>query len=157
MQISPQRLADRLIQEGGRVVDFFNLIYPEQWSTQIYPDQSTWTIKDLLAHFVSAEIGRRALINDIQSGGNGAPEEFSIDRFNQREVELLKELSSEGLINQFKTERSKLAEMVASYTIDDLNKVGNDPYLGPASLSEIIQLTYRHLQIHMREVRQYLK
>jgi hypothetical protein len=155
MQISSQILADRLVQEGGRVMDFFNLLPPERWTARIYPEQGSWTFHDLLAHFVSAEIGRRQLIEDIRSGGHGAPEGFNIDEFNHDEVEQLSRLSKEDLLQKFQVERTNLADLVASLTEEDLNRVGNDPFLGPVTLTEIIKLTYRHLQIHMREVRRY--
>ena len=40
--------------------------------------------------------------------------------------------------------------------MQDLERSGNDPYLGETSLSEMIKLTYRHLQIHLRDVRERL-
>jgi hypothetical protein len=37
--------------------------------------------------------------------------------------------------------------------MSDLERRGNDPYLGETSLGDMIKLTYRHPQIHMREIR----
>ena len=156
MQISSLELSDRLIQEGGRGIDFFNHLPPEKWSTVIYSDQENWTFHELLAHFVSAEIGRRQLIENVRSAGKGVPDEFNIDMFNQVEVHHFSNLSNKALIQKFKVERVNLAEMVASFSVADLNKVGKDPYLGFVPISEMIKLTYRHLQIHLREVRRFL-
>jgi hypothetical protein len=133
MPDTPQALADRLRGEGGRVVDFFNQLSTEQWEILVYPQLSNWNLHHLLAHFVSSEIGRKELIANVFGGDKGAPPDFEIDLFNQLEVE---ELSVNSSL--------------------ELTRKGNDPYLGVVSLSEIIKLTYRHLQIHLRDARRCL-
>ncbi len=157
MSETPESLADRLIQEGSRVVDFFNSLSPEQWEIQVYPEQGDWTFTDLLAHFVSAEIGRYELVENIISGGEGAPPNFNIDRFNLEEVKRLSERTSEVLLKDFSFERQNFADLVRRLPASSLDLIGNDPFLGEVPITEIIKLTYRHLQIHMREVRRLLQ
>jgi hypothetical protein len=156
MPDTPQILADRLLQEGGRVVEFFNHLNPSQWAIIIYPEQGNWSFHQLLAHFVSSEVGRRELIGDVCKDGKGAPVNFIIDAYNQAEVERLTIISNSELLDRFTIERKQLAEMVAILTPEDLTKLGNDPFLGFVPLSEMIKLTYRHNQIHLREIRRYL-
>ena len=156
MPDNPQTLADHLLVEGGRVIDFFNNLKEEQWEIHIYPLESGWTMHHLLAHFVSSEIGRKALISDVCSGGNGAPTNFDIEKFNQREVDWLLDISNTHLLESFSRERNELIAITSELKIDDLKSVGNDPYLGITTLSQMIKLTYRHLQIHLREVRRFL-
>lgn len=156
MSDTPQILADRLEYEGGRVMDFFNHLHSEQWAIQIFPERSQWNFHDLLAHFVSAEIGRLELIKDVCSGGKGVPSDFNIDSYNKREVERFSTVSNDELMERFRSERKKLSMTISSLSSEDLDKVGNDPFLGQVPLSEMIKLTYRHLQIHIREVRRYL-
>lgn len=156
MIVSPQVLADRLREEGSRVIDFFNQLNPDQWGVLIYPDQSDWNLHHLLAHFVSAEIGRKELIIDVYNGGSGAPEDFEIDEFNHLEVQRLSEESNERLLARFNQERMELISHVSSMTKYNLQQLGNDPYLGKVALQEMIKLTYRHLQIHLRDARRCL-
>jgi hypothetical protein len=84
MSDTPQALADRLNEEGTRVIDFFNNLSLEQWESIGNKQDGNWTMHDLLAHFVSAESCRQKLIIDISSGGKGAPPDFEIDRFSAR-------------------------------------------------------------------------
>jgi hypothetical protein len=153
---SAQALADRLTTEGSRVVEFFNQLNHEQWGVLVYPGQSGWNMHQLLAHFVSAEIGRKELIVNVYNGGEGAPGHFEIDSFNQAEVERLSLESAHDLLRRFTQERAMLVELVSSMPEQGLERTGNDPYLGEVSLVEMIKLTYRHLQIHLRDARRCL-
>ena len=156
MPDSPKSLADRLRVEGSRVVEFFNRLSLDQWGMLVYPQESDWSFHQLLAHFVSAEIGRKELIVNICDGGKGAALDFEIDAFNHREVEKLSAQPSDYLLRRFAEERNSLIEFVSAISLQDLERSGNDPYLGETSLSEMIKLTYRHLQIHLRDVRERL-
>lgn len=156
MADTPEFLADRLRTEGARVIDFFNHLTLEQWSVIIYQETNKWTLHELLAHFVSSEIGHLKLIIDIARGGIGVPPGFDIDRFNQDQVDRLALESDSNLLNIISQERTKLIEFVGELTQVELDRIGNDPFLGEVPLSEIIKLNYRHLQIHLRDARRCL-
>ena len=64
-------LADRLKTEGEKVISIFDKINAENWDAIIYTENETWVVKDVLSHFVSAEIGFLNLFMEIQSGGPG--------------------------------------------------------------------------------------
>ncbi len=156
MPEAAQLLADRLRSEGGRVVDFFNQLSAEQWKRPIYPHDGDWHMHELLAHIVSAEIGRKELIMSIARGGEGSPPGFDIDQFNQGEVEKFARGNNAYLLELFSRQRDELCRFVARLEPADLERIGNDPFLGKAPLVEIIRLTYLHLQIHLRDARRYL-
>ena len=156
MPDTPRLLADRLQSEGGRVVNFFNQLSAEQWKARIYPQAGDWRMHQLLAHIVSAEIGRKELIMSIAMGGEGAPAGFDIDQFNQEEVENLSRQPDAYLLELFSRQREELCRFVSKLEPADLERIGNDPFLGKAPLVEIIRLTYLHLQIHLRDARRCL-
>jgi len=156
MPETPEFLADRLRAEGARVIDFFNTLSMEQWAVIVYQQDNSWTLHDLLAHFVSSEIGRLGLIIDVASGGRGAPPDFDIDIFNQQQVDRLSNKSNSDLLRIFSQERERLIELVRALRQEDLDRIGNDPFLGEVTLAEMIKLTYRHLQIHLRDTKRCL-
>ena len=156
MPETPEFLADRLRAEGARVIDFFNTLSMEQWAVIVYQQDNSWTLHDLLAHFVSSEIGRQDLIIDVASGGRGAPPDFDIDRFNQQQVDRLSNISNSDLLTIFSQERARLIELVRALRQEDIERIGNDPFLGEVTLAEMIKLTYRHLQIHLRDTKRCL-
>jgi hypothetical protein len=153
MPDTPQALADRLKEEGARVFNFFNNLSKDQWEVQVYPPDSDWSLHHLLAHFTSSEIGRKTLVLYVLSGGEGVSSDFDIDIFNQRQVEKLLDEPNSDLLESFLKARAELIGLVSGLKIDDLNRIGNDPYLGAVPLLEIIKLTYRHIQIHLRDAK----
>ena len=159
-------LAGRLASDGERTLAFFQQLTPEQWERCIYPaeelpertsasgKEATWSAHQILAHIVSAEASFMRLIGDIAAGGSGAPIDFNIDSFNNKEVTHFQVRSRIDLLNQFAQLRQANARLVAQLDDNDLVKTGRHPYLGMAPLADIIKLVYRHNQIHLRDIRQ---
>lgn len=156
MPETPERLVERLTTEGQKTLDFFRALTPELWDLQVYTSGSQWNVRQVLAHFVSAEAAFNLLMEDILQGGSGAPEGFDIDGFNEQDVTRLNSSSPSALLDQFTAQRHRSTQRVAHMCIEDLHKVGRHPFLGEAPLEEIIKLLYRHNQIHQRDVRKLL-
>jgi len=157
MPDSPARLALKLLDEGQKTLQFFRALAPEQWGQTLYDPEGDgpdgWDLKDLLAHFVSAEASFGLLMENILAGGEGAPEDFDIDRFNRSKVSRLKENEREALLLELEMLRAQNARLVASMQPEDLERKGRHPFLGVAPLADIIKLLYRHQGIHLRDVR----
>lgn len=156
MADTPQSLADRLKEDGQKTRLFFENLPEEKWLTTIYTEGSHWTIRQVLAHFVSSETSFTRLMENILAGGSGAPEDFNIDAYNERKVAQMQSSSSAELMLQYRQARQRNVELVSSLSPMDLSREGRHPYLGMAPLTDIIKLIYRHNQIHLRDVRRLL-
>ncbi len=156
MTDTASRLAERLETEGMKSLEIFRALSPEQWEITVYTDGSAWTIRQLLAHFVTAENGFLGLIDDIVAGGPGSPEDFDIDLFNESKVSAVGDERPESLLAQYEQVRRATIEKVRSLQDEDLERVGRHPFLGVALLSDIIKLIYRHNQIHQRDFRKLI-
>ncbi len=156
MADTPQHLQTRLTSEAEKALAFFRELPEESWQQTIYTEGSCWTVRQVLAHFVSAEESIHRLMKNILAGGGGAPEDFNIDAYNERKVAALNEAAVDELMQQFSNYRQENAALVANMRPEDLAKTGRHPFLGIASLADIIKLLYRHNQIHLREMRQAL-
>lgn len=153
MPDTPAFLAERLRAEGDKTLQLFQSLTPQQWQTVVYSEGSPWTMKSVLVHFVTAEKGFLKILPDIAAGGPGTSEDFDIDRFNASQQEKSKGFTPQELLDQFREVRATMAAWVASLTPADLEKTGRHPFLGHATLSEMIKLVYRHNQIHLRDLR----
>ena len=51
-------------------------------NAEVYTEGTTWTIRNVLSHFVTSERGLIKLFEQIRQGGAGASDDFSIDRYN---------------------------------------------------------------------------
>lgn len=153
MTDTPQRLVDRLLEEGDKSRQFFEAIPATGWDLQVYSDGGQWRIRQILAHFVAAEASLQKLIKNILDGGEGTPQGFDLNRYNESRVSRLEGSLPSDLLCQFIELRRQTAQMVAQMKPDDLKRSGRHPFLGIASLEEIIKLMYLHNQIHQRDIR----
>ena len=51
-------LAEKLRSEGERFVSIFSGLNDDRWSQEVYTEGTTWTIRNILAHFVTSERAR---------------------------------------------------------------------------------------------------
>jgi len=150
-------LADKLKSEGEKFYALFAGLTDEQWQTEVYTEDQTWTIRNVLAHFVTSERGLVKLFERIRAGGEGAADDFSIDRYNAAQQEKTKDLPPQELLEQYKAVRSDSVAWTLSLEESDLEKQGRHPYLEMTTLREMIKMLYLHNIIHYRDMKKILK
>lgn len=150
-------LVERLLAEGEKTLGFFRALSPSALETTIYADGAQWTVVQILAHFVMAERSMDQLILHILAGGAGTPEDFDLDGYNERRVASLQDESLPALLTQFQAARQVTVELCRRLTPGELDRTGRHPFLGVAPVADILQLMYRHNQIHQREIRKVLE
>ncbi len=156
MPDTPENLAERLKTEGEKTLSFFDSLAPHQWDTIIYTDGMIWSVREVLCHIAISEISFGRLLENILAGGDGAPEDFNIDAYNQRKVAQLDQAPLESLKESYLQARMRNIGIVSNLRLEDLERRGRHPYLGVAPLIDIIKLIYRHNQLHLRDVRKLL-
>jgi DinB superfamily len=156
MSETPEWLSNRMLEEGQKTVEFFHSLSTDQLEIEIYADGSRWKVRQLPAHFLSTEVGIFRLIFSILDGGPGVPENFDIDRYNEKQVSGYRDQDVADILEKFIEQRRSNARFTSNMTPDDLQKEGRHPYLGIVQVSEFIKLLYRHNQIHQRDIRRVL-
>ena len=157
MPDTPAGLSAKLLNEGEKTLIFFKKLRNEQLERIVYSDGASWSVRHMLAHFVSAEMAFLELLTDVLTGGSGAPEGFDIDSFNQKEISALQDLSSSDLLDRFREVRRQTASIVGQIKPEQLERTARHPFLGIAPMVDIIKLIYRHNQIHLRDVRRIIE
>ncbi len=150
-------LAEKLKAEGERLTAFFSGLTDEQWETEIYTEDSLWTIRNVLSHFFTSERAFVKLFASMREGGRGVSKDFSIDRYNARQQEKTGELSPRELLENYKAVRAEMTAFVSTLGDEELELTGRHPYLGPTTLREMIKMVYVHNQIHYRDIKRVLK
>ena len=150
-------LADKLKSEGEKFFALFAGLDDDEWSAKVYTEGETWTICNVLAHFVTSERGLVKLFEQIRLGGAGASDDFSIDRYNASQQEKTKDLPPQELLEQYKEVRDTSIAWTLSLSELDLEKQGKHPFLGMTSLREMIKMLYLHNQIHYRDMKKVLR
>lgn len=154
------RLDDILgkLEKGARKThEIFSALTPEQWNCVIYDDPHVWTMRELLAHFVSAEENLLKLAQDIAAGGAGAPEDFDYDAFNAQEQVRLRDASPQQLLDALATARQATLAWVRTLDDAQLDRMGRHPALGEISLETLLVSIYGHQLFHMRDAQHHLK
>jgi uncharacterized protein (TIGR03083 family) len=146
----------RLRDEGDKLLALFEKLTPAQWQTVIYTDGMTWTIKDLLAHQISAEGEFQFYGREVLNGGAGAPEDFDINAFNNREVAAKIDRTPDQLLADFRATRQTTIDFVATIRDDQFALQGRHPFFGLMTIEDLFKLIYRHNMLHARDIRKAL-
>jgi uncharacterized damage-inducible protein DinB len=150
-------LADKLKSEGDKYHAIFAGLTDDQWQAEVYTEGETWTIRNVLAHFVTSERGLIKLFERIRVSGEGSSEDFSIDRYNAAQQSKTKDLSPQELLEQYKAIRSDAVAWTLSLSEADLDIEGRHPFLGMTTIREMIKMLYLHNMTHYRDMRKALK
>ena len=150
-------LTEKLKTEGERMVAFFSELTDDQWVNEVYTEGTTWSIRNVLSHFVTSERGLVKLFERIRATGEGASDDFSIDRYNASQQEKTKNLEPAELLEQYKQVRADSVQWVSGLKDEDLEIKGRHPFLGETVIREMIKMLYLHNQLHYRDVKRSLK
>jgi uncharacterized protein (TIGR03083 family) len=147
----------RLQEEGQKTAAYFRTLGEKDYTQQVYTTGPEWRVRDILAHFVSAEQTFVFYGRDILRGGPGAPEDFVIDEFNATQVAGLKDAPPADLIRQFEAARTEVLAMVRGMTDTDFDRIGRHPWFGRVPLEQMLKLIYRHNMLHERDIRKAIE
>jgi len=150
-------LTQKLTSEGEKFTAFFSSLTDDQWKKEIYTEGSVWTIRNILAHLMTSERAFIKLFENIRQSGQGAAEDFVIDRYNASQQEKTKDLNPQELLEQYKEMRAQMVEWVSGISDSDLDKIGRHPGLGVTTLREMVKMVYIHNQTHYRDLRRVLR
>jgi len=150
-------LAEKLKSEGEKFIEIFSNLTDDQWKAEVYTEGATWTIRNVLAHFVTSERGLVRLFESIRQGGAGAADDFSIDRYNAAQQQKTKDLSPNELLEQYKEVRANSVTWVSGLKDEDLEIKGRHPFLGETVIREMVKTLYIHNQLHYRDLKKVLK
>ena len=150
-------LVEKLKSEGERMVAFFSTLNDDQWQAEVYTEGTTWTIRNVLSHYVTSERGLVRLFEQIRQGGGGVTDEFSIDRYNASQQQQTRELPPAELLAQYKAVRAESITWVRGLKDEELEIQGRHPFLGQTVIREMVRMLYMHNQLHYRDVKRALK
>jgi len=150
-------LAEKLKAEGDKFIQFFSDLTDDQWKMEVYTEGETWSLRNVIAHFVTSERGLVKLFEQIRLGGQGSSEDFSIDRYNAAQQQRTKNLTPQELFEQYKEVRATTVTWVSSLKDEELEIRGRHPFLGETVIREMIKMLYIHQQTHNRDVKRAMK
>ena len=151
------QLVARLRKGIRKTTETLGGLTEEQWNTVLYEGPPAWTVRDMLAHFLSAEDGLRRIAQDIAAGGPGAPQGFDIDAYNGAEQARLAGIPPHKLLADLAAAREATLAWVAGLDEADLDRTGHHPALGEITVEAFINAFYGHQLLHMRDLQALLR
>ena len=149
-------LVARLTKGAGKTAQILGGLSDDQWQTALYTELFAWTVRDLAAHFLSAEVALLRVMQDVASGGPGAPENFNYDAFNSDEQIRLADLLPHCLLADLAEARAATIAWVSKLDESDLDRHGRHPALGDITIEVFINAIYGHQLMHMRDLQRVL-
>ena len=150
-------LVARLRKGGRKTEETLGSLSDDQWQMVLYEGPPAWTVRDLLAHFLSAEEALLRLAQDIAEGGPGAPMGFDYHAFNADEQARLAGIPPRQLLADLAAAREATIAWVAELEEADLNRTGHHPALGEITLEAFINGFYGHQLLHMRDLQALMR
>ena len=151
-----EKLLIRLQKGITRSREIFESLDSATWEAVVYETPYPWTVRDLLAHFLSAEEGLLRLAQDVVAGGEGAPAGFDYQAFNASEQGRLAHLSRDQLLNELIVARQRTLLWVEGLEEGVLDRTGRHPALGEITVGTFIDAMYGHQLMHIRDLKQVL-
>jgi len=137
-------------------IGLFQSFTPDELAVTVYDEEPGWTVKQVLAHFITIEKSMHWLFHNMLAGGPGSPEDFDVDRFNRTQPQKLDGLDLEALIRQYHTVRQGTITIVREMSASDLNRKGRHPFHGQDTLERFIRWAYEHVRLHEVDIREKL-
>lgn len=125
----------------------------EQWNTVIYSEGQNWRAVDVLRHVTDAERSMTLLMQRIQQGVGGVPEDFDLDRWNAARINKAQDKNPEDLFMDMADNRAALLEFLDGLQPDDWSKEGRHGSMQILSIEAILHLIADHESIHLQHLR----
>jgi hypothetical protein len=150
-------IINELEKGKDNTIFFFKSLSPADLSVQVYQDGARWSVKQVLAHFITIERSMHRLFANILEGGPGSPADFDVERFNRTQPRKLDKLGLEALIERFRGTRNHTITMVQEMSERDLDRKGKHAFLGYNNLERFIRWAYEHNHLHEIDINKTLR
>jgi uncharacterized protein (TIGR03083 family) len=144
-----QRIRDQLAESRAYLLSVAGQISPDQVFAST--ENPAWNVHDLLAHLAGAERGLQGTVQRFLAG-QSLPEGFSLDYWNQRQVEKQKERSVTDLLAGLEASRIDTLALLDSLTDEQLAVRGLHPAGFETSVGGIFRVMAMHELDHGQEI-----
>lgn len=125
----------------------------EQWATVVYSEGQSWSAADILRHLMHAERDMTRLMERIQQGESGVPEDFDLDRWNAGRVRKGWDKSPAELLADMAANRITLLDFMDRLQPDDWAKEGRHGSMQIMSIEAILNRIAEHEMYHSWHLR----
>jgi hypothetical protein len=151
-----QAIRQHLETTRSALMSTLSAVGAADWDRPVASSDGAWTVKQALAHLVSAESGQLGTGQRMLAGEAKLGEGFSLDIWNQRQVAKRKDQTPESLLDEISASRQKLLAWIDGLAESDLDQSGQH---GAGDVITVEHLCYRigkHEATHAVEIKRAL-
>jgi len=149
-------IREKLAAERQKLLNFLEGLEEDDWT--LPTDCDPWTVRDLLAHLVGAEVSQQGLIQMWLDGNTAMHPEFDIDRWNAGQLRRRQDRSVAQLLDELDAARQETLNLLDRLTEEQLDLTGEHPFWGPGtSIEQVIRGIYRHERLHLQDMQKALE
>ena len=147
---------DHLIHAREELLEVIGQMETADWERPVQATEGGWTVKQVLLHLAMSESGQINAGKAIAAGQPTVPDDFDLNRYNNRQVEKNKDKQPPEILFSMAESRQKLLAFLDEVSAEDLDKHGKH---GRGDVISLEQLFYRigeHEAEHTAEIKQAL-
>ncbi|MBI5566497.1 MAG: DinB family protein [Chloroflexi bacterium] len=151
-----QVLHDHLIRTREQLLEVVGQLQPEDWAKVVQSTEGGWTVKQALLHLATSETGQIDTGKAIAAGQPTVPDDFDLNRYNNRQVEKHKDRQPGEILSAMAESRQKLMAFLEEVSEDALDKRGKHARGDVISLEQLFYRIGEHEADHAAEIKRAL-
>ena len=122
------------------------------------PMNPEWSVKDTMAHLISAKRGMTRLAQRFAAGEDPQlPDDYNNDTYNARQIAKRKAMSFADLRVEMDTAHKELVALLDGVTAQQLDLCGEHPLAGEIPLKDLLVVIYNHETQHCKEITEAIR
>lgn len=147
------QLRHHLTDEFNQAHAIFSALTEAQWLTPIPSDaEAPWTARDALAHVLVSDTGQFTLAQRIAAGGEGAPADFDLHRYNRSSVKKRADTPPAQLLANIADNHAAILAWLNTLTTADLDKTGRHAAGDVLTVEGFLRRLSAHRLSHARDI-----
>lgn len=147
------QLHHHLAEEFDQAHAIFSTLSAEQWNAPVPSDaEAPWTARDALAHVLVSDTGQFTLAQRIAAGGEGAPADFDLNRYNRSSVKKRADTPPAQLLADLAANHAAILAWLATLNEADLDKTGRHAAGDVLTVEGFLRRLSAHRLAHAREM-----
>ncbi len=158
MELSERKhlIHDHLIRTREELLELVGQLQPADWDKPVQTVDGGWTVKQMMLHLATSETGQIATGKAIAAGQPTVPDDFDLNRYNNRQVEKNKGKQPPEILFGMAESRQKLLAFLDEVSEADLEKRGKHARGDVISLEQLFYRISEHEGEHTVQIKQAL-
>ena len=149
-------LHDHLIHTREHLLEVIGQLQPDDWEKVVQSTEGGWTVKQTLLHLATSESGQIGTGKAIAAGQPTVPDDFDLNRYNNRQVEKNKDKQPAEILFGMAESRQKLLAFLEEVPDEALDKRGKHARGDVISLEQLFYRIGEHEADHTLEIKRAL-